>query len=427
MPSAALAIQPLPSGGFPTEKLAAASIVIAVIASIQIGRWWATRRQHARAAASSPPSDSRSGEAPRGGLITGYDRRISTSKTIAVAWTLLVAWMVITVALIDALQSQPSARFSQTLSHVSSLYLIYLGGPYAAALAAKATVTTKVTNGTLQKTDGEGLNPLDIISGDGGTTDLYDFQYTLFNLVALVIAFALFNGHPAEGMPSLPSFLATLTGGGAAAYALNKATLTNAPQITNIVPSIVRIGDVVTAIGVNLTAPAASSATTTITVGGVLARIQGAPQTNQIRFKVPPPTATAWASDPQDVVIITVANATAVAPAALTIVNDQPQVTGVDKLPLQAHVPFTITGRYFHPAGSGGTDPPAVTAETIWGDKADCPALGSPPSGDQIIVTLPTSITQGRPADYQVNLTLTRSDGIGSIPVAFPAKGSPAS
>jgi len=61
-----------------------------------------------------------------------------------------------------------------------------------------------------------------------GSTDLYDFQYTLFNLVALAIVIFLFGAHPGKGFPGIPDFLAILTGGSAAAYTINKGLTSNA-------------------------------------------------------------------------------------------------------------------------------------------------------------------------------------------------------
>lgn len=156
------------------------------------------------------------------------------------------------------------------LNKAPDLYLVFLGGPYAAAILAKVGVTQNLQTGKLQKSDGSGvLNPADLISNDTGATDLYDFQYTIFNLIAILAVLTAFIPHPVRGLPQIPDFLAILTGGAALTYTLNKAVTTNPPSISSVDPDQARIQDFVTIYGTNLYDPNATGATTILKVGGV--------------------------------------------------------------------------------------------------------------------------------------------------------------
>lgn len=207
------------------------------------------------------PRTRRSSTAAHGGLITGADNRYSTGKVVAVAWTVLVAWMVVTEAYIAAALSKP---FSDQLDGPSDLCFVFLGGPYAAAAIALASTQTKILQGTLTKTAADSPAPLDVIADDNGNIDVYDFQYTLFNLVALAIVAFSFIGHPSESLPKIPQFLAILTGGAALTYTVNKTISTDGPQITSVMPARARIGDIITITGVRLAPVAAGSAMPTV-------------------------------------------------------------------------------------------------------------------------------------------------------------------
>ena len=263
---------------------------------------------------------------PRSGLITGYDGRRSTSKTITFAWTFVVAWMLITVGLVAA---RSGASFTDLLKNTSNLYLVLLGGPYAAAIIAKVSVTNGVQTGRIQKTPASTTGPSDIVSDDTGSTDLYDFQYTLFNLVALVIVIFLFGAHPGKGFPGIPDFLAILTGGSAAAYTVNKGLTSNAPSISDVQPGTARIGDTATITGTNLLPPAGDS-NPAVSVGDVKAQQVTLPgPADTIVFTVPAP-ATAWPPQTaQQVAVTTTAGVIAVSNGALTIAADQPLITHV--------------------------------------------------------------------------------------------------
>src|SRR4051812_5188404 len=72
--------------------------------------------------------------------ISGKDGRVSTSITVAALWTAIVAWI-----LVSLLFRWPP-NWDDALAELSPNYLLLLGGPYAALVLAKATVTARVTS-----------------------------------------------------------------------------------------------------------------------------------------------------------------------------------------------------------------------------------------------------------------------------------------
>jgi hypothetical protein len=256
-------------------------------------------------------------------VFVGQDNRISTSKTVALAWTIVELFMLLTIAYVALGQSSPGEYFSTTLKATDLIYLIFLGGPYAAAVIAKVAVTNQVNNRTLQKTEGT-PGPLDIISDDSGATDLYDFQYVVFNLIAMIIVLIFFVPAPAAGFPSVPDFLAALTGGAALTYTFNKAAGGGNPAtLTTVAPKVARISDRVTIYGQNLAVPAIDQnsvdANTIVMVGGVAATVITA-QSDQVAFTVPRYPGAQWPNVPQDVELKTNANDDVKALEALTII-----------------------------------------------------------------------------------------------------------
>ncbi len=174
---------------------------------------------------------------PSGGLITGLDNRYSTGKLIAVSWTILVAWMVVTEGYLAA--RSLIVTFSDLLKDASDLYFVLLGGPYAAAAFAKVSIQSKLAQGLVTKTTALSPDPFDVLSDDNGNVDLYDFQYVLFNVLAVLIVAFTFGSRPGQGLPDIPQFLAVLTGGAALTYSVNKAIASAgppSPAVTNVPP-----------------------------------------------------------------------------------------------------------------------------------------------------------------------------------------------
>jgi len=229
---------------------------------------------------------------------------------------------------------------------------------------AKLTVVTKLESGRLQKADGDGRGSLaDLVGSDTGAADLYDFQYTLFNLIGLLVVLGLFCPNPGQGLPGIPGFLAILLGGSALTYTVNKAAQSNAPAIAGVFPGVARIDETVAIVGSNLYLPADpkdTTAKTQVTVGGVdapVGQLGLALQSDRVEFKVPnPKTGTGWDPRPQDVRIKTTGGATADAPASLRIVDDTPYLDGLDPQLPSLGQRLTLSGEYFYAVADVDTE-----------------------------------------------------------------------
>jgi hypothetical protein len=355
----------------------------------------------------------------RGGLslIKGADNRISTSKTIAVIWTLVVAWMVVSEAYVAAFPAHPPNTFTGLLASASDLYFVFLGGPYAAAAFAKASTQSKIAQGTLTKPPGTPA-ATDLISDDNGNVDLYDFQYVLFNILALLIVAIAFGVHPGNGLPDVPAFLAILTGGSALTYTVNKATAADGPSITSVTPAIARIGDVIKIAGVQMFSANAGGTYPTVTIGGISATgvdiVQGA--TNTLTATVadaPPGTIPLTGRGAVDVVVSPPSAAPIIGTKILTIVPDQPTVTGVTPRPIKADATITVTGTLLlDPGTADGTAAPGTTE--VGGVTPGLSVSGTPwpvtlngPYSNSVLTLLVGDLPAGLPASGDASLALT--------------------
>jgi hypothetical protein len=236
------------------------------------------------------------------GLVRGKDGRLSTSKFMAVAWTVVVAYIVLTAGFIAVGSDRPGKFLSFFFDHHDELevYLVLLGGPYAAAVSANVIVGAGVADGTVQRTTADQAKPKDLVTNESGATDPYDFQYVLFNLVAIVVVLAVFIKRPALGPPEIPWFVGILTGGAAAAYTTRKALAKNPPKITSMVPSTAAPGTQICLRGENLYIPGGPGGcdgkdAPTVTVGGVEAEVGETPKSDSLQFTVPtPPPGVDW-------------------------------------------------------------------------------------------------------------------------------------
>ena len=196
-----------------------------------------------------------------GRLIIGADKRLSTSKLQAVLWTYgVVAALLTLLAMYFAGDGAGLNAVTEGEDGLPEAYLVLLGGPFAAAVAAKAIVTSKVESGDVNKTEGEEQGTIrsrikEAVSDDDGNADLVDTQYLLFNVVALLFFVVVFLAAPREGLPELPDALVALTGVGALTYVTNKAVQRSAPELTSVTPAVVRPDEALTVRGRNLLVP----------------------------------------------------------------------------------------------------------------------------------------------------------------------------
>jgi len=227
-------------------------------------------------------------------VIIGQDSRTSTSKTFVLMWTLLVGWALVSMLIVGELitihgcagslatpdQVASAIKACQhindqvgllqigwhnfTLNGLSGGYLILLGIPASAAVAAKAITQSKDDSGTAPKTVAA-VDPsakvttkaaarvAQIFSGDDGTTDIGDFQYVIFNLVTAVYFVAEFVRPSVQGLPVIPDTLLGLTSVSAALYVGKKAATRTQPTITGVFPSNLKVGAVAVITGSGLT------------------------------------------------------------------------------------------------------------------------------------------------------------------------------
>ncbi len=253
-------------------------------------------------------------------LVVGKDGRMSTSKFQAVMWTMVVVFALFSlffgylivqlgdlfnVAWAEHLNNPLGESFNAFFAEkFDSNYLVLLGLPLGTAVASKAITTNKVANGTVVKTPetGEGAGTLqELIGDDGGNTDLGDFQYLLFNFLAVAYFLVAFMSHPSQGLPSLPDTLIGLTGIAAATYIGKKSVFKEPPILLGVLPPSGKPGDTVTiygqqlltsaeagvAAGAPVAAPAPAALGVTVVIGGHAAAVQGEPSNTNVVVEVP--------------------------------------------------------------------------------------------------------------------------------------------
>jgi hypothetical protein len=249
-------------------------------------------------------------------VILGKDGRTSTSKTFVLLWTLLVGWAL--VALLVAGEALPAESCVST-SHCSTgtigllqlgwhtfltsgldgAYLVLLGIPASAAVAAKAVTQQKVDSGsnpvvpvtaadtTLAARVGQ------IFSADDGSTDIGDFQYVIFNLILAAYFTWQFLNLVSPGLPPIPDTLLGLTSVSAALYVGKKAASRTQPTISGVFPSYLLPNGKITITGQDLTddpSPGAARKAPQVAINGRAAdNVQADPSiADRITADVPP-------------------------------------------------------------------------------------------------------------------------------------------
>jgi hypothetical protein len=255
-------------------------------------------------------------------VILGADNRTSTSKTFILMWTLLVAWALIALLIAGEFVTRHSCvpltditgaatrcrqqgdetgllqvgwlHFLHT--GLSAQYLILLGVPGAAGIAAKGITQSQVNDsGFKTKKVQKGPDPIgritEIFSGDDGTTDIGDFQYLIFNLVTAAYFVVQFLNPDGTGLPVIPDTLLGLTSISAGVYVGKKAVTRNQPVVTGVFPLPLHDGQVFTVIGTYLTedpaAPAPEGVEPQITIDGMSATLVSAAN-GTLTAKAPP-------------------------------------------------------------------------------------------------------------------------------------------
>ena len=292
------------------------------------------------------------GVIPKNSPFMGEDGRLSTSKTVALLWSVFIVWVFTAMTLISLTKSGiPLSKVQDALSELpSNEYLLLLGGPFAALVSAKGIVRSRIADGTLQKTKGDSkIHLSDLVSKDSGQTSLTDLQFTLFNLVAIFWVVATFVKHPMTGLPPIPSGLAGLTSVSALTYIGNKAIQQATPRIAGITPSSARIGDLVTISGTNLLPDhpdAPSKVFITIDSLSVEPETDPLATASAIRVKVPAGVTPGQAVDVR-VTSDDTTDGIGSATAKLHVVPDQIKLAGMTPLRVKIGGRLILVGQYF--------------------------------------------------------------------------------
>lgn len=191
-----------------------------------------------------------------GALISGKDHRTSTSKTVVFAWSLAVAFGLLSL-LVAVWLGDHEPWDAQVDRGLQEEYLLLLGGPFAAAILAKYAAVSQ-REAKIDAPVGTG-NASQLIDDDQGDTDLGDFQYVLFNVIALAFFLGDFIGDLAGGFPVLPPILTGLVLTSTGGYAAKKLIAQAAPALTSVLPAAAPRGATVQVFGSNLLLPAAAS------------------------------------------------------------------------------------------------------------------------------------------------------------------------
>jgi hypothetical protein len=224
-------------------------------------------------------------------LVVGKDNRVSTSKVVVLAWTYAVFFGLLAVVVAKWLGTPQGYR--ALIKHgLRGEYLLFLGGPYAAAVLAKYKAQTSSS-----KTDaGVGAaNPKQLVTDDEGEVDLGDFQYVLFNVLALAFYLGSFIPHVQNGMPPLPSLLTGLALTSAGGYTAKQLITQAPPTLASLLPTSAPHGSTVEVWGDNLIIPASvapegSPLAPTVTVAGKKVDVKASEQTlgaDHITIEIP--------------------------------------------------------------------------------------------------------------------------------------------
>lgn len=234
-------------------------------------------------------------------VILGEDGRTSTSKTFILLWTLLVAWALIALLIAgEFVPTHPCMATGPAVhgvtpcrpddvrllqlgwthflhSGLTGSYLVLLGVPAAAGVAAKGITQAQAQSPTAVKTvkqntkSGLRSRIAEIFSSDDGSTDIADFQYLVFNLITAAYFVSRFLRPDVNGLPTIPATLLGLTSVSAALYVGKKAVTRSQPTVSGVFPSILQDGLPFTVVGTGLTRDpdAPTKALASITIDGM--------------------------------------------------------------------------------------------------------------------------------------------------------------
>lgn len=175
-------------------------------------------------------------------LLVGKDNRTSTSKVVVFAWTYAIAYGLLTMLVAKWLGDSGAWGAQVYGKDVQEEYLVFLGGPYAAAIYVKYR---NVTGGAAKTqapvadsaTEGAAGAVKQVVADDRGEADLIDFQYVLFNALALAYFLGTLIPELDAGFPEMPELLAGLALTSAGGYSAKKLVAQERPRLVSVFPS----------------------------------------------------------------------------------------------------------------------------------------------------------------------------------------------
>ncbi|MET8448465.1 hypothetical protein [Streptomyces sp. NPDC005209] len=209
----------------------------------------------------------------RGGALApviGEDNRMSTSRTVAVAWVLLVAYAVLLLAARLAAASDHTERDAL----ISGLELARGAGVVTVlavvcgiAVLVRRVVGLRILGQRLQKVRAHRPRAADLLTDDSGRGAFADIQYVVISAVALLFAAVRLARRP-DQLPDLPWGLAVVVLVSCATYVAGKYAEGGRPVVLSVVRAReagdldgpIRTGDDIEIRGAGFVPPGARSA-----------------------------------------------------------------------------------------------------------------------------------------------------------------------
>src|SRR6185436_5044084 len=164
------------NGHFAAQQVWAAVLLAAFFLLILIGLRivsWTGSKSQVDDSASESPARITIGWGRLSSLV-GLDNRVSTSRTIALLWTIVIGYCLLALVLIATASHSsatptppghiPDGFIEAALKPLAPAYIVLLGAPFAAAAGASAIVGQRVKNNRLQKSKSMSRpNPLQVV------------------------------------------------------------------------------------------------------------------------------------------------------------------------------------------------------------------------------------------------------------------------
>ncbi|MGN9792114.1 hypothetical protein ACTMTU_13610 [Streptomyces sp. OZ13] len=176
----------------------------------------------------------------RGGLLAplaGEDNRLSTSRSVAIAWVLVVCYALLVLALQQAWSSAPADhdRLAGGLALGRGAGLLtVLALVCAVAVLVRRVVAVRVQGQRLQKVPADRPHPRDLVCDDDGRAAFADVQYVLLSAAAMTYTLVQLGRGPGR-LPELPWGAVLLMAVSAVTYLAAKYAEGGRPVVMSVV------------------------------------------------------------------------------------------------------------------------------------------------------------------------------------------------